>query len=104
MSLLNINAQTCEDLELGISRHEDADEAYLKRLSVYATVRPGNLKNGVNDPNREGHRSLSDLLQGWDIKQTPVEEETDVQQYLPDQLELRDQELSVKGRYFVLLY
>ncbi|KAL4232716.1 hypothetical protein ACF0H5_007404 [Mactra antiquata] len=97
MSLLNLNAQNSDDIEFGIFRHEDEDEAYLKRLSVYATVRPGNLKGTVRDHTTEGHRSLSDLLQGWDIKQTPVDESVEEEQYLPEQLELRDHELCVKG-------
>lgn len=75
------------DLDLGLPRQD----SMFRQLSVYATYRPGNFK--------DGYRSVSDLLKGWgrqaDTEEVDVKEEV-VQ---TDLSECRDHELKVKGRY-----
>lgn len=80
------------DMELGVQR-QDADAHFWRQLSVYATLRSGDLK--------ESHRSLSDIVSGWrnidhDAKETLEEESEHV-----NLSECRDYELKVKGRYSV---
>ena len=78
------------DMELGVQR-QDADAMFLRQLSVYATVRAGDLK----DP----HRSISDLMTGWKNNQTDeIKEETES----VDLSVCRDFELEVKGKYIIL--
>ena len=92
------------DMELGIFHNEDADEMFLRRLSVYATIRSGDLKNDVSNRRTDGHKSLLDLFKVWDIKEQaePVCDESTHDHPLPEQLELREHELLVKGRYALL--
>ncbi|XP_045198168.2 uncharacterized protein LOC123552517 [Mercenaria mercenaria] len=98
MSLMNVNARSPMDIDLGLFHNEDADETFLKRLSVYATIRPGDLKSDISVSRTNGHNSLTDLFKIWDLKeQTVIGSEDGHEEHLPEQLELRDHELSVKG-------
>ncbi|XP_052811561.1 uncharacterized protein LOC128239116 [Mya arenaria] len=86
------------DLELGPLRHVDADEQFLRNLSVYTTVRSEDFRRDASK-RRAGHQSITELLSGWPRvkreQELPEEEEkVDTQ---PEQLELRDYELGVKG-------
>lgn len=104
---MNVEAQTPSEMELGLIRYEDEDELFLKRLSVYATVRPDNLKRDISSSKCDAHKSLAELFQVWNIReQTESDNDEDVPENdLADQLELREHELSVKGRYITnLLY
>lgn len=96
--MVNVNTHTPLDMELGIF-HNDADEMFLRRLSVYATIRSGDLKNDVSNRRTDGHKSLADLFKVWDIKeQAELDcDENDHDHPLPEQLEMREHELLVKG-------
>lgn len=77
--------------------YPDEDEAFLKRLSVYATVRSGDLKRET-DTRTNGYRSLENLLQEWNFSEEQ-RKTGDIAEETSDDvtLALRDHELLVKG-------
>ncbi|KAL3882962.1 hypothetical protein ACJMK2_029363 [Sinanodonta woodiana] len=81
------NLRQNDEVQLGIWK-DDQDESYLRNLSVYATVRPQDLKF------LEGQR-ISDLLRVWNLPEV----KSSCDEGLKKNYDLKEHELQVKSFY-----
>ena len=77
--------------------YQDEDELYLKQLSVYATIRPGDLKRD----SLGGLRSTNELLALWRQRNGEIESDTETttDEVELESVDLQEHELGVRGTY-----